>query len=121
MAPPHFFGGFTTGTHIVQAMVPGYASKQIVEEITLFYNHMLWLWLKKKRSFTLMQHGSLVKIPKHPPQKQFLLLEARTHLAWVEDENVQEHQPDEQALFCPSVKYKDRKCSVQLTLRSNYQ
>lgn len=65
--------------------------------------------INKKQSITLKQHGSLVRIPEHPPRKQFLLLEARTHLAWVEDENVQEHQPDEQALFFPSVKWKDRK------------
>ena len=52
---------------------------------------------------TLKLHDSLARIPMHQPQKQGLLLEARTRLAWVEDENVQEHQQYEQVLFSPST------------------
>lgn len=48
-----------------------------------------------------MQHDNLVKIPQHLQQKRCLLLEARTHLVWTGDENVQEHQLCEQVLFFP--------------------
>ena len=53
---------------------------------------------------TLKQHGSLVRSPKHQPQKLCQLLEASIHPVWVEDENVQEHQQYEQVLSCASIK-----------------
>lgn len=56
--------------------------------------------IKSLRSIcTLKQHGSLAKIPRHQQQKQCLLPEARIRLVWTGDENVQEHQQCEQALF----------------------
>lgn len=61
---------------------------------------------------TLKQHDSLVKSPKHQPQKLSQLLEASTHPVWVEGGNAREHQQYEQVLSCPSVKIKDniRQC-----------
>lgn len=65
---------------------------------TWLQNCIIWLGI------TLRPHGSLVRIPKHPQQTLSQLLEAKTPLVWVEDENAQEHQQDEWALFFPSVK-----------------
>lgn len=46
---------------------------------------------------TLKQDGSLVKIPRNPPQTQHQLLEAGTHLVSDEDESALGHQQREQA------------------------
>lgn len=56
----------------------------------------------------------MVGIPRHPQQILCRLLEVKTHLVWVGDENDQEHQQGEQALFSPSVK--DIKIAAQFLL-----
>lgn len=59
---------------------------------------------------TLKLHASSARIPKHLQQILFQQLEARTHPVWVEGENAQEHQQDEQALFCLSIMEQKKQC-----------
>lgn len=59
---------------------------------------------------TLKLHASSARIPKHLQQILLQQLEARTHPVWVEGENAQEHQQDEQALFCLSIMEQKKQC-----------
>lgn len=73
---------------------------------------------KQRMISTLKQDGSLVKIPRNPPQTPRQLLGAGTHLVSAEDESALGHQQREQAsIFLSAAKPKQVVCNVKFHSR----